>query len=113
MQLGASTLKLHVPDHVHYKVEVEVDGEEVELELELKWSTVAAEPAARPRHTAHLPRRAGKAAGPVSATGSPMIKTLGDLAHLFSDLPGGLPRALAAPSLDPHRAALASVFPRG
>jgi amphi-Trp domain-containing protein len=45
VQLGASTLKLHVPDHVRYEVEIEVDGDEVELELELKWSTVAAEPA--------------------------------------------------------------------
>ena len=38
VQLGASTLKLHVPDHVRCEVEVEVDGDEVELELELKWS---------------------------------------------------------------------------
>ena len=47
VQLGASTLKLHVPDHVRCEVEVEVDGDEVELELELKWSTspAPAEPA--------------------------------------------------------------------
>jgi len=32
-------------------------------------------------------------------------RTVGDLARLFSDLPGGLPGALAAPPLDPHRAA--------
>jgi amphi-Trp domain-containing protein len=38
VQLGASTLKLHVPDHVRCEVEVEVDGDEVELEVELKWS---------------------------------------------------------------------------
>lgn len=37
--LGASKLKLHVPDSVRCEVEVEVDGDEVELELELKWST--------------------------------------------------------------------------
>ena len=40
VQLGASTLKLHVPDQVRCEVDVEVDGDEVELELELKWSTV-------------------------------------------------------------------------
>lgn len=39
MELGASKLKLHVPDHVRCEVELEVDGDEVELELELKWST--------------------------------------------------------------------------
>jgi amphi-Trp domain-containing protein len=44
-ELGASKLKLRVPDHVRCEVEVEVDGDEVELEVELKWST-AAEPAA-------------------------------------------------------------------
>jgi amphi-Trp domain-containing protein len=39
VELGASTLKLHVPEHVRCEVEVEVDGDEVELEVELKWST--------------------------------------------------------------------------
>ena len=39
VELGASKLTLHVPDHVECEVEVEVDGDEVELELELKWST--------------------------------------------------------------------------
>jgi amphi-Trp domain-containing protein len=39
VELGASKLKLHVPDHVRCEIEVEVDGDEVELELELKWST--------------------------------------------------------------------------
>ena len=39
IELGASTLKLHVPDHVECEVEVEVDGDEVELEVELTWST--------------------------------------------------------------------------
>jgi len=69
VQLGASTLKLHVPDHVRCEVEVEVDGDEVELELELKWSTVAAEPAepAAPATTARRHRRAAKASGPVSS----------------------------------------------
>ena len=66
VQLGASTLKLHVPDHVRCEVEVEVDGDEVELELELKWSTIAAEPAA-PATTARRHRRAAKASGPVSS----------------------------------------------
>lgn len=38
VELGASTVKLHVPDNVQCEVEVEVDGDEVELEVELKWS---------------------------------------------------------------------------
>ena len=73
VQLGASTLKLHVPDHVRceVEVEVEVDGDEVELELELKWSMAAApgEPAepAAPATTARQHRRAAKASGPVSS----------------------------------------------
>ena len=71
VQLGASTLKLHVPDHVRCEVEVEVDGDEVELELELKWSMTAApgEPAepAAPATTARRHRRAAKASGPVSS----------------------------------------------
>ncbi|WP_326834873.1 amphi-Trp domain-containing protein [Amycolatopsis rhabdoformis] len=37
--LGASTVKVHVPDEVAIEVEVEIDGREVELEVELKWST--------------------------------------------------------------------------
>ena len=46
VELGASTLTLHVPDHVRCEVEVEVDRDEVELELEFTWSTapVAAVP---------------------------------------------------------------------
>jgi amphi-Trp domain-containing protein len=39
VELGASTLKLRVPDHVRCEVEVEVDGDEVELEVEFTWST--------------------------------------------------------------------------
>lgn len=66
VQLGASTLKLHVPDPVRCEVEVEVDGDEVELGLELKWSTIAAEPAA-PATTARRHRRPAKASGPVSS----------------------------------------------
>jgi amphi-Trp domain-containing protein len=65
VQLGASTLKLHVPDHVRCEVEVEVDGDEVELELELKWSTAPAEPTA-PAATARRRSRAAKAAAPGS-----------------------------------------------
>ncbi|GEL19771.1 amphi-Trp domain-containing protein [Pseudonocardia asaccharolytica] len=42
VELGASTLKLRVPDHVRCEVEVEVDGDEVELEIELTWSTAPA-----------------------------------------------------------------------
>jgi amphi-Trp domain-containing protein len=38
--LGASTVKMEVPDHVRCKIEVEVDDDEVELEVELKWPTV-------------------------------------------------------------------------
>jgi amphi-Trp domain-containing protein len=64
--LGASTLKLHVPDHVRCEVEVEVDGDEVEFEVELTWST--ASPAgsvassATPEPAVAKPVRAGKAA---------------------------------------------------
>jgi amphi-Trp domain-containing protein len=61
--LGASTLTLHVPDHVRCEVEVEVDGEEVELELELKWST-APVPADPPARTASAAKpRAGRRTG--------------------------------------------------
>jgi amphi-Trp domain-containing protein len=64
VELGASTLKLHVPDHVRCEVEVEVDGDEVELEVELKWST-SPDPAppdsasAKPAHTRTAKRAAG------------------------------------------------------
>jgi amphi-Trp domain-containing protein len=52
VEMGASTVKLHVPDHVRCEVEVEVDGDEVEFEVELKWSTAApaSAPAATPSH---------------------------------------------------------------
>jgi amphi-Trp domain-containing protein len=39
IQLGASTVKMHVPDHVQCEIEVEIDQDEVELEVELKWPT--------------------------------------------------------------------------
>ncbi|MEU4667568.1 amphi-Trp domain-containing protein [Amycolatopsis sp. NPDC023774] len=39
LALGASTVKVHVPDEVEIEVEIEIDGREVELEVELKWST--------------------------------------------------------------------------
>lgn len=48
VELGASKLKLHVPEHVRCEVEVEVDGDEVELEVELKWSTSAGSSPAKP-----------------------------------------------------------------
>jgi amphi-Trp domain-containing protein len=51
VDLGASTLKLSVPDHVRCEVEVEVDGDEVELEVEIKWSTTTRDTAAPPEHT--------------------------------------------------------------
>jgi amphi-Trp domain-containing protein len=60
LELGASTVKLHVPDHVRCEVEVEVDGDEVELEVEFKWSTATPEPAEAPPEHA---RAGGKAAG--------------------------------------------------
>jgi amphi-Trp domain-containing protein len=68
VELGASMVKLHVPDHVRCEVEVEVDGDEVELEVELTWSTASAtpaatsEPAAEPAAAKPDRARAGKAA---------------------------------------------------
>jgi amphi-Trp domain-containing protein len=61
MELGASTLTLHVPDHVRCEVEVDVDGDEVELELELKWST-APTPADTPATASKKPARNKRAA---------------------------------------------------
>src|SRR5687767_5732008 len=62
VELGASTVKLHVPDHVQCEVEVEVDGDEVELEVEFKWSTASAEPepAATPREHARGSKAAAR-----------------------------------------------------
>ncbi len=45
LALGASTLKVHVPDQVRCEIEIEIEDDEVELELELKWSL--AKPAAK------------------------------------------------------------------
>ncbi len=42
LDLGGTTVSLHVPDHVRSEFEVEVDGDELELEVELKWSTAHA-----------------------------------------------------------------------
>ena len=59
VELGASKLTLHVPDHVECEVEVEVDGDEVELEL--KWSTAPA-PADPPAETSARAKPAGRRA---------------------------------------------------
>jgi amphi-Trp domain-containing protein len=55
--LGASTLKVHVPDEVRCEIEIEVDDDEVELELELKW-------------TLAKPAKSAAATKPVSAPAS-------------------------------------------
>jgi amphi-Trp domain-containing protein len=41
LELGATTMKVHVPEKVHCKVEVEIDQDEVEFEVELTWPTAA------------------------------------------------------------------------
>jgi amphi-Trp domain-containing protein len=41
LDLGATTMKVHVPGQVRCKIEVEIDRDEVELEVELTWSTSA------------------------------------------------------------------------
>ena len=41
LDLGATTMKVHVPGQVRCKIEVEIDQDEVELEVELTWSTAA------------------------------------------------------------------------
>lgn len=70
VELGASTVKLHVPDHVRCEVEVEVDGDEVEFEVELKWSTAASAPASTPAHAsaAAEPASSGAKAQPRTRT---------------------------------------------
>ncbi|HYJ54555.1 MAG TPA: amphi-Trp domain-containing protein [Mycobacterium sp.] len=56
--LGASTVKVHVPDELRCEVEIEIDGDEVEFEVELKWTT--RKPATRkPAAVATPARRAG------------------------------------------------------
>jgi amphi-Trp domain-containing protein len=42
VDLGGTTVRLHVPDDILSQFEVEVDGDELELDIELKWSTAAA-----------------------------------------------------------------------
>ena len=65
VELGASTLKPHVPDHVRCEVEVEVDGDELEFEVELTWSTAppTASPATPDAAKKPARARAGKSAG--------------------------------------------------
>jgi amphi-Trp domain-containing protein len=41
LDLGVTTMKVHVPGQVRCKIEVEIDRDEVELEVELTWSTAA------------------------------------------------------------------------
>jgi amphi-Trp domain-containing protein len=67
VELGASTLKLHVPEHVRCEVEVEVDGDEVELEVELKWSTSTESAPAKPESVSAKPESAPAKAEPVTA----------------------------------------------
>lgn len=66
VQLGASTLRLHVPDQLRYEVGVEVDGDEVELEVELTWST--AKPAAAATKPAAAPTRPPSSSKPAAGT---------------------------------------------
>ena len=39
LALGASMVKVHVPDEVRCEIEIEIDSDEIELEIELKWTT--------------------------------------------------------------------------
>ena len=39
VNLGGTTVRLHVPEEVRTDFEVEIDGEELELDIELRWST--------------------------------------------------------------------------
>jgi amphi-Trp domain-containing protein len=50
--LGASKVKMHVPDQVRCEVEIEIEGTEVELEIELTWNTAAPARRRSPRTTA-------------------------------------------------------------
>lgn len=40
VNLGGTTVRLHVPEDVRTEFEMEIDGDELELDIELKWSTV-------------------------------------------------------------------------
>lgn len=42
VNLGETTVRLHVPDDVRTEFEVEIDGDELELDIELRWSTTPA-----------------------------------------------------------------------
>jgi amphi-Trp domain-containing protein len=48
IELGATTVKLHVPDQLRTEFEIEVDGDEIELELELKWSSTGGDKESKP-----------------------------------------------------------------
>ncbi|MFR9802443.1 amphi-Trp domain-containing protein [Pseudonocardia sp. RS010] len=41
LELGRTSMTVHVPGDIRCKVEVEIDGDEVEFEVELTWSTAA------------------------------------------------------------------------
>ncbi|MGH3796288.1 MAG: amphi-Trp domain-containing protein [Pseudonocardiaceae bacterium] len=43
VNLGGTTVRLHVPEDVRTEFEVEIDGDQVELDIELKWSTTRVE----------------------------------------------------------------------
>lgn len=45
VDLGGTTVRLHVPDDILSEFELEVNGDELELDIELKWSTA---PVAKP-----------------------------------------------------------------
>ena len=39
LDLGGTSVSIHVADDVRTEFEVEIDGDEIEVEIELKWST--------------------------------------------------------------------------
>lgn len=39
LDLGGTSVSMHVADHVRTEFEVQVDGDEIEVEIELSWST--------------------------------------------------------------------------
>lgn len=41
VNLGGTTVRLHVPEDIFSDFEIEVNGDELELDIELKWSTVS------------------------------------------------------------------------
>ncbi|MDF3048488.1 MAG: hypothetical protein K0R87_126 [Pseudonocardia sp.] len=47
LDLGGTSLTLHVADDVRMEFEVEVTGDEIEVEMELKWSTTPPQAARR------------------------------------------------------------------